>query len=774
MAPNRITQLDIVRGFFIFLMILAHSIFFFHTHTHPILVAINAFGDLVSFTGLLFVSAVVAGALAGSAHAFSVKSLGRLGWYFFGYLLISLFASMVIEPLSFDKIIAIITLTHLVPFTEFILAFILFGLIRLLLWPLILKITQNIFPTLIFSCLLYVMGNFLATVDISFIPLGWKALLLGHPGWYSFPILSYVPIYLLGIVYGRHRQATGPSGSKAILIGSVTALIGIVLLSFLSGSFSHLISRWPPSAAFLLIGLISTMLILKAVEATNDLQKVPLARYLLLLLGQKTFNLFFIHTFLIYLFRFLGTPPVYSPLLVVILWLSSLVITLLTSQLLMLSSPLQITIPIGSRRIKPFTIKTLLASVGILLISATPLGLAENRALIEKAVGELQGNLNYAWYVPGFTTDPVIYSLSLPSDLTMIDDVRLVYRIDGANESPMVEITPNNFEAAFTPQNIGQHSIQAWVVLGGNRYPVKESVMNVSSPFYVAWTIDWEGYDARDEYLKAMADISQDFNIPMTHLFNPRIFVNPDISQVRAEYLTDWVRKRHINQQEEIGLHLHMFPDFVESAGVTPHLEPVWGGGFTPGYDILTTAYTYEEMVKILNHAKEWFTKIGLNPPKIYRAGAWFADITTLKALNDTGFLVDSSGRTKYTFGTNKVAGFWDLSATSQPYHPSQTNQNAASPLPLLDILEIPNNGADSYAFTGEAMVERFDANFAGLPLSSPKQVTFLTHPHWFRPNEQARMRHVFSHTNQFRADEGKGPVVYTTLMGIYHAWSQP
>jgi hypothetical protein len=268
-----------------------------------------------------------------------------------------------------------------------------------------------------------------------------------------------------------------------------------------------------------------------------------------------------------------------------------------------------------------------------------------------------------------------------------------------------------------------------------------------------------------------MEAVANEYNIPLTQMYNPRNFTSPDITAQRAEFLTNWVKRRRDTKGDEIGLHLHMFPDFVEKTGVRPITDKVWGGGWTPGYDVLTTAYGYEDMIRILTYAKEVFAEKGLGQPRSYRAGAWYANLDTLAALADTGFLVDSSGRTAYTFGTNDVPGFWELSTDTQPYFPSTRDQNSPNPPPRLSILEVPNNGADDYAFSANQMIARFDANYGGTILEKPKQVTYLTHPNWFDPNRQEAMRQVFAHIDQFSNYHDKGPVVYTTLQDVYQSF---
>jgi hypothetical protein len=317
--------------------------------------------------------------------------------------------------------------------------------------------------------------------------------------------------------------------------------------------------------------------------------------------------------------------------------------------------------------------------------------------------------------------------------------------------------------------NPGEYQVHALITLNNSQFHTRPTTFYITQPVYVTWTIDWEGYDAPDSYLDAMITIAEKYQLPMTHFFNPRIYTAPDIDPVRAEYLTQWVINRRDIYQEEIGLHLHMFKDFVESAGLEPKDEPNWSDG--SGYDILTTAYSTDDLITLITHAKEWFDRYRLGIPRSYRAGGWFASSATLKALEATGFYADSSARTKYTFGSKNIPGFWDITPTTSPYFPSEFNQNSPDPEPRLSLLEIPNNGADTYAFSAQDMLDRFTANYSGGVSRGFTQVTFLSHPHWFNTDRQQKIRQVLDAVDQFSYQDDRGPVIYTTVSGVYQAW---
>lgn len=332
----------------------------------------------------------------------------------------------------------------------------------------------------------------------------------------------------------------------------------------------------------------------------------------------------------------------------------------------------------------------------------------------------------------------------------------------------------------------------------------------ISYPLYAVWSFDWEGYNVKDEYLKAIDALAEKHdNFPLSHLINPRIFITKTIPKARQDYLRDWLVERKKNRDDSLGLHLHMFYENLEAANIDipkkdiTELESLfhasvtnststisvfdksklkrkqiydlvyWGYPFDEGYDILVTNFKYREMDKILKWSKNIFKELGFGTPTTYRSGGWFADETTLEVLEDNGFTVDTSGRTKYNFGTNKIPGFWDLSITAQPYQPNTKDQNSAK-APNMKIWEFPNNGGDSYWYTAEQMIERFNLNWGvvGEPLEKRTVVIFLSHPDWFHIDEP-KIDKLFNYTDAYLNSRDTGPVLYENLENIYNIWTQ-
>jgi len=354
-------------------------------------------------------------------------------------------------------------------------------------------------------------------------------------------------------------------------------------------------------------------------------------------------------------------------------------------------------------------------------------------------------------------------------------DISLNYMVSGTDlQGRMIRDGTGRYWAEIFVGNLkpGKYTVFAQIESGSGTVASPKAEFQVSYPLYVAWTLDWEGEIIPDKNLAAIDAIANNHKIPITHFFNPRIYISPaTTSPARADYLTSWVIKRKRTRGDAIGLHLHMFYDMVKAAGVEPRHSPDRGGRIDDGSDILISGYTYEETVKILNWSKNLFEEEGLGTPNMFRAGGWYADEETLKALDDTGFVADSSGRTKYFTGTKAIKGPWDLAETTQPYHPNIYNQNS-SEYPTLGLWEFPNNGADSYAFSESELYSRFTANFKGSPLSKRTIVTYLSHPEYFWVDD-LKLKTLFTRIDKHLNSLDGGPVIYVTLEEAYRIWAE-
>lgn len=383
---------------------------------------------------------------------------------------------------------------------------------------------------------------------------------------------------------------------------------------------------------------------------------------------------------------------------------------------------------------------------------------------------EITAQVSRLWNLKNYSAAPetVVYSVQL-SNVYMAEGaepalVAWLKDSSGAlnkyNLQPGAESNSYKLSLPLAELDTGTYTISAAVE--NSPFISSESIFYVSDPLFVTWTLDWEGYDLSETNMQSIAGISNKYGAPITQYFNPRIFVANDISVSRRKYLVNWVKQRAQNNGDEIALHLHMHLDMITASGLEPKLEPKWGGRDN-GHDVLTTAYDYAEFKHIIDWSLDQFNQYGLPTPVSYRAGGWFLDEENLRVLEDTGFKIDSSGREFIIYGSNQIPNPWKLASTTKPYHPSSVDQNVPG---SMTIWELPNNGMDSTNNDFSTLKKKFDDNYSGQPLSQTQVVTYLSHPHWFISYDDDDMIELYEYMLQFKYDQDKGPVIYTTLKG--------
>ena len=332
-----------------------------------------------------------------------------------------------------------------------------------------------------------------------------------------------------------------------------------------------------------------------------------------------------------------------------------------------------------------------------------------------------------------------------------------------------VKVTNSIIELDVSTFKIGENSIYLYFTKDSKIYKSNTISFIYTAPVYVAWTMDWEGTAPEQKNIDSLSNLADEYVVPITHFFNPRLYIYLRTTDVRRKEVTDYMVQR-INGGDDIALHMHMQHDMVEEAGVkAKYNEKSWDNGVS-GYDTPTTAYNYDEMKKIIAWGKktleEKFMKFSnYKLPRLqgYRTGGWFANEDTLRAIQDNGFDYDSSGRVAFEIGQNKFKQTWDLFNISQPYTPSIADQNNPS-TSNLNLLEVPNNGADSYWSSAKEMAANFYANYSpGDFISSDKLVVYLSHPDWF-DIDSPKLRELFKELGKFRNDRDLGPVKFVTI----------
>ncbi len=298
---------------------------------------------------------------------------------------------------------------------------------------------------------------------------------------------------------------------------------------------------------------------------------------------------------------------------------------------------------------------------------------------------------------------------------------------------------------------------------------------SISYPTYVLWSLDWEAYYVPTENLTRLTTIrTSTQGLVFTHMFNPRIWNTLNVAKSNQNMQISYVKNANTKYKDEIAMHLHMYKDMLVKAGVTPLEINGWSGS-KDGYDVPFTQYKYEDQLKMCLWAKNQFKIIGLPDPITFRAGGWFINHDGLRAIKDCGMKIDTSARTKYNtlnFGAiNKFDGFWDISAKAQPYWISNSSQNLSSTIAnSVGIYEIPNTGADTWAFSTTQLIGKFNGIYY---MGNDKQsaITFISHPDYFK-QEQLKMAPTLRYVDYFSNHSDNGSVIYSTLTSYYNKYA--
>jgi len=292
-----------------------------------------------------------------------------------------------------------------------------------------------------------------------------------------------------------------------------------------------------------------------------------------------------------------------------------------------------------------------------------------------------------------------------------------------------------------------------------------------SQPEYVVWTLDFEGDDAGDARMANTAAIADGLGIPMTVMWNPRVWTTAQVGAARADAMLAWTRGRAA-KGDEIALHLHMWTDFVRAAGVTPRTTPTWGGR-GDGYDVPLTAYTESETRTLVEYGMRLMADRGLPKPTSFRAGALFANDATFRAIAALGFTADCSAAPAGPFGALQLP--WTLASDVQPYYPARDDANRAGDLPLL---EAPTNGGNTYGHSAVSIAAVVEADLRmlappGQPAAQRRGLTVVSHPSTIDGTERAAIERLFRAFEPLRYDRDAGPLRFVTLAQLAKAYGR-
>jgi hypothetical protein len=225
--PHRIYTFDLLRGLAVLTMMLAHSVYFFHNRGNDFLVSVEGFGNTVSFVTFLLVSGAVVSVAYVRHHQGGLADRRRrllsrvilltLSYYVLAFVLTW---SDLLNVVGFNRIqlaLDILSFRYLPGFMEYFPPFIFYSALIALLPGMFLAASRSIKNVIIVSLLALGLGWFLYQLPVGAFSKPWLALLAGGEGLYRFPLLQYLPVFLLGLYWGKRTVESESIKDKARL-----------------------------------------------------------------------------------------------------------------------------------------------------------------------------------------------------------------------------------------------------------------------------------------------------------------------------------------------------------------------------------------------------------------------------------------------------------------------------------------------------------------------------------------------------------------------------
>ncbi len=324
----------------------------------------------------------------------------------------------------------------------------------------------------------------------------------------------------------------------------------------------------------------------------------------------------------------------------------------------------------------------------------------------------------------------------------------------------------------------GEHAVV--VTSKSSMTKLGSAAFHVSAPLYVVVSTDWDDTRMGDAFLARMEGLRQAHPALLySHFFAPFHYTDPQVSAARKDEIDGWIKQQRDEFGDELGVHIHGWCHFVETTDVTCKTAESFYRDDGSGYTTILAAYSQGEMETILDASKAMFAAHHLGTPTSFRAGGWTADAGTLKALENTGFSVDSSavpashlvswkGYALYDW----TMAHWDgITETSQPYFPLAADVAKPDPERGIALLEVPDNGVLVDYVTGDEMRAIYAMNHDGGTLDEPTVYQIGFHPPNFSSAFMERMDVALDLVDEHLYEADAGPAVYVTISELTRVW---
>ena len=239
---HRFSEIDYTKGMLVMSMVFGHVITFLDNGQSSLLNQAQTIINLVSFSGFLF--------CFGFVHWIAYLQKPHIPWMAvlrtslkcYLAFVVSGFAGRVLvsgKPAGWDLLIRLGALRDITESSEYLLPFALLSILGAAFAPVIKMSTRN-GRNLIISTFAFLISTFLphnAVYD------PFVGLFIGGQGFYFFPIIQYLPLFLLGAYLARwnYQYSVAAAGAATTFIAVIAIVAGLQIANIP-------ISRFPPSA----------------------------------------------------------------------------------------------------------------------------------------------------------------------------------------------------------------------------------------------------------------------------------------------------------------------------------------------------------------------------------------------------------------------------------------------------------------------------------------------------------------------------------------------
>jgi hypothetical protein len=297
-TSGRAADLDLLKTILVVGMIGAHVIELITRAPAPEAQAFAFYIDLISFSGFMFAFGIGVGLPAGTRKT-------RTAWSRVRPVLLLLLATYVSElafvvlvdrqRLMVPLVIDLLTLTRLFGWSEFLATFFVLYALIAVARPVLVRIGQS--PILLIAVSALCLAG---TLLVSDAPVPVLAAIIGTTRFASFPLLAYLPWFLLGIWYGSRPLRLWQ------VIPAAAATLGFW---FYMQRFGAPPSRFPPSALWVIAPAAPLLIYLFVSRAVAAGLRIPRA---LLVPGRHVLSFLVLSNLIIFTTRHLEFRPLHD------------------------------------------------------------------------------------------------------------------------------------------------------------------------------------------------------------------------------------------------------------------------------------------------------------------------------------------------------------------------------------------------------------------------------------------------------------------------------